>query len=85
MCSLSIVLAKFVWALLGFVKIRLTGDRESVYLAAKRLALRLKWKEYPLFLDNDRTKIDEESSPLCNNSNPTLCVEKCQTGPLPQA
>ncbi len=49
---------------LDFVKIRLIGDKESVYLAAMRLALRLKWKEYPLFLDKDRTKIDEEGIAL---------------------
>jgi len=41
------------------VKIRLIGDRESVYAVASRLTPRLKWKEYPLYEDKERTQVDK--------------------------
>lgn len=44
---------------MGIVKIRLIGDRESVHSVASRVAPRLRWTEYPLYKDQERTQVDE--------------------------
>ena len=45
---------------MGRVKIRLIGDRDSVYMVAGLFAPRLKWKEYPLYKDKECKQIDEK-------------------------
>ena len=44
---------------MGVVWIRLIGDKASVRELSRRLLPHLKWRQYPLYIDEERTLIDK--------------------------
>ena len=56
------------------VWIRLIGDKASVSDLSRRLLPHLKWRQYPLYIDKERTQIDKNRVALC-----AIAVDKDST------